>query len=102
MQLQQEATIMTTTNLNIRVQPEIKEKVKEVLSEYGLDMSTAVNIFFRKVIATHGIPFDLRPETPNIETVATMLETEEIVSRPSTRKSYDSFTHYLNETNSDV
>jgi DNA-damage-inducible protein J len=93
---------MSSINLNIRIQPDIKEQAKQVFNAYGLDMTTAVNIFFRKVIATQGIPFDLRPDTPNAETLAAIKEAEDIAANPDKRKSYDNFQKYLKDQSFDV
>jgi DNA-damage-inducible protein J len=88
--------------MNIRMQSDIKEQAKQILSEYGLDMTTAVNMFFRKVIATQGIPFDLRPDAPNAETIAAMKEADDIAAHPEKRKSYSSFAEYLKDNPADV
>ena len=35
---------MTTTNLNIRTDKEIKDQAEKIFNELGLNMTTAVNI----------------------------------------------------------
>ena len=59
-----------TTNLNIRVDEDLKRKAEAVFSELGLNMSTAMNIFLRYSVRYGGIPFDLRIEKPNAETLS--------------------------------
>lgn len=59
-----------TTNLNIRVDEELKRKAEDLFSELGLNMSTAMNIFLRYCVRYGGIPFELRIEKPNPETMA--------------------------------
>lgn len=59
-----------TTNLNIRVDEELKRKAEAIFSELGLNMSTAMNIFLRYSVRYGGIPFDLRIEKPNAETLS--------------------------------
>ena len=59
-----------TTNLNIRVDDELKRKAEAIFNELGLNMSTAVNVFLRYSVRYGGIPFDLRIERPNEETLA--------------------------------
>lgn len=61
---------MATTNLNVRVDEDVKRDVEEILSEIGLNMSTAINVFLKKVIREQGIPFEMKLEQPNAETVA--------------------------------
>jgi len=50
---------MSDTNINIRVDSEIKTKAEDVLSSLGLNMTTAINIFLRQAILHHGIPFNI-------------------------------------------
>ncbi|MGS0764891.1 type II toxin-antitoxin system RelB/DinJ family antitoxin [Syntrophomonas curvata] len=59
-----------TTNLNIRVDEELKRRAEAIFAELGLNMSTAMNIFLRYCVRYGGIPFELRIEKPNAETLA--------------------------------
>ena len=59
---------MSTVNLNIRTDKEIKEKAENIFQELGLNMTTAINIFLRTSIRENGIPFDLKIDTVNDET----------------------------------
>ena len=52
------------TNINIRVDSDIKTKAQDVFSSMGLDMTTAINIFLRQSIRKNGIPFKLVAESP--------------------------------------
>ena len=54
-----------TTNLNIRMDKDVKEQAEKIFSELGLNMTTAINIFLRTSIREHGIPFSLKLDTPN-------------------------------------
>ncbi len=54
---------MSMTNLNIRVDSEVKKEAEQVFEELGLNMSSAVNIFLKTVIREHGIPFSLNLES---------------------------------------
>ena len=63
---------MATTNLNIRIDEDLKKKAEEIFNELGLNMSTALTVFLRQTVRSNGIPFDLRLETPNAETIAAM------------------------------
>lgn len=65
---------MATTNLNIRTDKAIKERAEAIFSELGLNMTTAVNMFLRTTIRENGIPFDLKLDTPNSLTAATIAE----------------------------
>lgn len=52
-----------TTNVSIRVDEELKKQTEILLSEMRLNMTTAVNIFFRQVLRTGGIPFEVTTRT---------------------------------------
>ncbi len=55
---------MTTANINIRTDSELKAKAQAVLHELGLDMSTAINVFLTQVVYKQGIPFEIaKPQT---------------------------------------
>ena len=48
-------------------------------------LTTAFNIFVRQSLREGGIPFEVRLEQPNKETVAAMLEAERIAKDPSVK-----------------
>lgn len=50
---------MATTTLNIRIDSEVKQGMENVCKEIGMSMSTAFNIFARKVAREHRIPFNV-------------------------------------------
>ena len=78
---------MSTTNLNIRVDKEIKEHSEKIFNELGMSMSTAINLFLRATIRENGIPFALNLDTPNKKTVAAIEEGRKI-ARDSSVKGY--------------
>jgi addiction module RelB/DinJ family antitoxin len=49
-----------TSNVFIRVEPEIKEQAESVLNQLGIPMSNAVGMFLRQVIMQRGIPFEMK------------------------------------------
>jgi DNA-damage-inducible protein J len=53
-----------STNINIRVDSDVKNKAQDVFSALGLDMTSAINIFLRQAIRKNGIPFELVAEKP--------------------------------------
>ncbi len=77
-----------STTMNIRIDRGIKESAKEVFAELGLDLSTAVNIFFRQAIRENGIPFEMKLDTPNKETLDAIKEVQKMKKNPSLGKSY--------------
>mgnify|MGYP003306023865 FL=1 len=63
-----------STNLNIRIDKSVKENSEKVLEDLGLNMTTAINIFLRQVIRVNGIPFEIKGNTPNKETIEAIEE----------------------------
>lgn len=49
-----------TTSIFARVEPEIKEQAEMVLSQLGIPMSSAINIFLRQVVLQKGLPFEVK------------------------------------------
>ena len=69
-----------TTNLNIRMERDVKEQAERVFSDLGLTMTAAVNLFLRAAIRERGIPFPLRLDMPNEATAAAIEEGRRIAS----------------------
>ncbi len=65
---------MESTNLNIRIDKEIKIQAEEIFDALGLNMTTAVNIFLRQAIRENGIPFEVKLNIPNETTAAAIAE----------------------------
>jgi len=49
-----------TTNLYVRLEPELKEEAESILGQLGIPLSNAVNIFLKQVVMQKGIPFDVK------------------------------------------
>lgn len=79
---------MTTTNLNIRTDKEVKEAAEKIFSGLGLNMTTAINIFLRASIRESGIPFDLKLNIPSDETIKAIKEGRQI-AKDDRVSSYD-------------
>jgi addiction module RelB/DinJ family antitoxin len=51
--------------LNIRINPDVKKSAEMVLSQLGVPMATAVDMFLKQVTLTGGIPFAVTlPKAP--------------------------------------
>ena len=48
-----------TTNINIRMDKDIKDRAELLFSEMGLNMTTAFNIFVRQTLRQGKIPFEI-------------------------------------------
>ena len=75
----------TTTNISIRMDSDLKAQADALFAELGMNLSTAFNIFVRQSLREGGIPFEVKLEQPNKETIAAMLEAERIAKDPSVK-----------------
>ena len=53
-----------TTNINIRMDKALKVQAENLLSELGMNMTTAFNIFLRQTVRERGIPFQISAVMP--------------------------------------
>ena len=74
---------MSTTNLNIRTDKDIKDQAETIFNELGINMTTAINMFLRATIREYGIPFELKLEVPNDITAADIAEGRKMINDPS-------------------
>ena len=58
----------------IRTDKKVKEQAQKLCSDLGMDLSTAINMFLRQVIIYQGIPFSIRKEEFNEETLEAIKE----------------------------
>lgn len=47
-------------NINMRIDPEFKEKVENLFSELGLSTTEAINIFLHQAVLQGGLPFEVK------------------------------------------
>ena len=48
-----------TINVTIRLDREIKEKAEKLFDDFGMNMSTAFNVFVRQTLRQGKIPFEI-------------------------------------------
>lgn len=58
--------------IRARTDSQLKEKVEEIFDELGLNATAAINIFYKQVLLSNGLPFDVR--IPNAATLKAMKE----------------------------
>ena len=56
--------------LQVRLPDELRDEADSVLNEIGMDMSTAIRVYLKKIVQSRSIPFPL--EAPGSVTVAEM------------------------------
>jgi DNA-damage-inducible protein J len=73
--------------LQIRIDSKTKNEAKEILESLGMDMSSAIKIFFRQVINTKTFPCEIRDENGLTLKHAEILR-ESIVSAKNNNKTF--------------
>lgn len=80
---------MAKVSTNISIDADVKKQAQELFAALGIDLSTAINIYLKRAILEQGIPFEVRLEIPNAETVAAIEEGRRMAHDPNA-KSYSS------------
>ena len=89
---------MATTNLNVRVDTELKKSAEKIFSELGISMTTALTVFLRQSVRYNGIPFEMRLEIPNEETLKAI---DDVNNNRNMSKPFDSVRALMEDLNAD-
>jgi DNA-damage-inducible protein J len=67
---------LKSVDVRSRIEPSLKQNASDILTQCGLDISTAIRLFLQNVVAFKGIPFDIK--VPNSDTIAAIQEARRI------------------------
>lgn len=93
---------MAKVSTSITIDADVKAKAQELFADFGLDLSTAINIFLRQAIRDNCIPFSIQRDVPNADTIAAMKEANDMAQNPGAYKRYGSFAQLRQEVESDA
>ncbi len=79
---------MATTNINIRMDSDLKKQFETFCADMGMSMSTAFNVFAKKAVREYRIPFEIGAELPNAETREAIMEVQKMKADPTLGKTY--------------
>ena len=74
-------TIASTTNLNIRIDSNLKKESDSLFKSLGLNMTTAINIFLTQCVKSKSIPFE--------DLIKALKESDKIINDPTRKKYHD-------------
>ena len=77
-----------TSVINVNVPAEVKEEANSILNNLGLNMTTAINVFLKRVIYERGIPFEVKEPRPSKQTLASLQELDYMEAHPDEYKDY--------------
>ena len=87
---------------SLTLDADVKKEAQDLFSDLGLDLSTAVGIFLRQSVREQRIPFEVKRDVPNAETMAALEEVKEMEAHPEQYKGYSSFKDVLKEVTADA
>ena len=64
------STPLRLAEIRSRIEPDLKKNATQVLASCGLNVSDAIRLFLRQVVAQNGLPFEVK--TPNAVTRTAM------------------------------
>lgn len=67
---------MAKVSTNITIDEVTKKKAQVLLADFGMDLSTAVNIFLKQMVYEGSFPFSITREVPNAVTKAAIKAVE--------------------------
>lgn len=81
---------MAKVSTSISIDADVKAQAQALFADFGLDLSTAINIFLRQSIRENCIPFSIQREVPNADTIAAMRESDDMVNHPEQYETFHS------------
>lgn len=79
---------MSTVNVTLRIDESLKKQADDLFSDLGFTFNSATTVFLRQAVREQKIPFTIKREIPNAETLAAIKEVEDMKKNPSNYKSY--------------
>ncbi len=80
---------MAQTKVTIRMDEDLKKQFDDFCSDVGMTMTTAFCVFAKTVVRERKIPFEVKSNTPNADTIAAIEEAEQMKKNPQLGKKYD-------------
>ncbi len=77
-----------STNLNIRIDSNLKKDAEDLFKRLGLNMSSAINVFLTQSVREQAIPFEIHEDRPNKKLLKALKEAEEMEKHPERYKGY--------------
>lgn len=88
--------MINNEQIQIRIDTATKREAKKILDSLGIDMSSAVKLFFRQIINAKNLPFELRGENGLTLNGAEALR-ESIISARNSTKTFKSGSSLLKD-----
>ena len=93
---------MAKGSTNIWLEADLKKSAQELFADFGLDLTTAITMFLKQAVREQRIPFEIKRDIPNQQTIAALAEYEEMKQHPEKYKRYSTFQEALDEVLTDA
>ena len=93
---------MASTNVNIRMDADLKKQFETFCADVGLTMTAAFNVFAKKAVREQRIPFEIGYDIPNEETREAIREAQQMKADSTIGKTYTDVDAMMKELLSDV
>ncbi len=90
-----------TSMIHIRVQPDVKAQVEEILNNLGMTTTEAVNIYLKQIILNCGLPFAIRTPKFSNDLLEAIEEAEEMEKHPDNYKKFHSVKELMEDLESE-
>ncbi len=84
--------------ISIRVDDEVKQNAEQVCEEIGMSISTAINIYLKRLGREGRIPFEVKADRPNKETIEAM---EDVLHGRNLGKTFTSVEELMEDLNAE-
>ena len=79
---------MAQTNVSIRMDEDLKKQFESFCSDIGMSMTTAFCVFAKTAVRERRIPFEIKADVPNAETLEAIKEVQRMKADPTLGKTY--------------
>ena len=84
--------------ISIRVDDEVKQNAEQVCEEIGMSISTAINIYLKRLGREGRIPFEVKADRPNKKTIEAM---EDVLHGRNLGKTFTSVEELMEDLNAE-
>lgn len=89
---------MSTTNITMRLDENLKHQAEELFSDLGMNMTTAMTVFLKQSVREQRIPFTVSRDVPNMETIRAIEDTKKGIGLS---RAFHSVSELMEELNAD-
>ena len=90
------------SNINIRVDADLKEESSELFEYLGLSLTEAITLFLRQAVLTSSIPFEIKKPDYRKGLDEALAEAEEMEKHPEKYPHYETVEEFMEALHNDI